>query len=54
MVESGDEKTISHFPRAGLRLNTFCKEKCLGRGVYWLILPAFRYFIKMEIYLEAT
>jgi hypothetical protein len=27
-------KTIPHFLRAGLRLNTFFREECLGRGVY--------------------
>jgi hypothetical protein len=38
----------------GLRLNTFCREECLGRGVYWLSLQAFRYLVKMEICLEPT
>jgi hypothetical protein len=47
-------KTVPHFLRAGLRLNTFCREECLGRGIYWLSLQAFRYLIKMEICLEAT
>ena len=47
-------KTIPHFLRAGLRLNTFCREECLGREVYWLSLQAFRYLIKMEIHFEAT
>ena len=37
----------------GLKLNTFCKEESLGRGVYWLTLQAFSYLIKMEISLEA-
>jgi hypothetical protein len=46
-------KTIPHFLRAGLKLNTFCREECLGRGVYWLRLQAVRYLIKMEICLEA-
>ena len=46
-------ETIPHFLRAGLKLNTFCREECLGRGVYWLSLQAFRYLIKMEICLEA-
>ena len=27
-------ETVPHFLRAGLRLNTFCREECLGRGVY--------------------
>ena len=27
-------KTISHFLSAALRLNTFYKKECLGRGVY--------------------
>jgi hypothetical protein len=26
-------KTVPHFVRAGLRLNTFCREECLERGV---------------------
>jgi hypothetical protein len=47
-------KTIPQFLRAGLRLNTFFREECLGRGVYWLSLQAFRCLIKMEVYLEAT
>jgi hypothetical protein len=46
-------KTISQFLRVDLRLNTFCREECLGRRLYWLSLQAFRYFIKMEICLEA-
>jgi hypothetical protein len=46
-------KTIPHFLRVDLRLNTFCREECLGREVYWLSLQAFRYLFKMEIYLEA-
>jgi hypothetical protein len=25
-------ETIPHFLRAGLRLNTFCRDECLGRG----------------------
>jgi hypothetical protein len=25
-------ETVSHFLRVGLRLNTFCREECLGRG----------------------
>jgi hypothetical protein len=25
--------------RAGLRLNTFCREECLGRKAYWLSPP---------------
>jgi hypothetical protein len=25
--------------RVGLRLNTFCREKCLGREAYWLSPP---------------
>ena len=29
-------ETIHHFLRAGLRLNTFCREECLGRRAYWL------------------
>ena len=24
-------ETMPHFLRAGLRLNTFCREECLGR-----------------------
>jgi hypothetical protein len=38
MVES---ESVKHTPlfRAGLRLNTFCKEECLGRKVYWLSPP---------------
>jgi hypothetical protein len=47
-------KTVSHFLRVGLKLNTFCREECLGRGVYWLSLQAFRYLTKMEICLEAA
>ena len=31
-------KTIPHFLGADLRLNIFCREECLGRGVYWLHL----------------
>ena len=27
-------ETVPHFLRADLRLNTFCREECLGRGVY--------------------
>jgi hypothetical protein len=46
-------KTIPHFLSAALRLNTFCREECLGTGVYWLSLQAFRYLIKMEVCLEA-
>jgi hypothetical protein len=46
-------KTIPHFLRVGLRLNTFCREECLERGVYWLSLQAFRYLIKMQLCLEA-
>jgi hypothetical protein len=46
-------KTVPYFLRAGLRLNTFCREECLGRRIYWLSLQAFRYFIKMEICLKA-
>jgi hypothetical protein len=42
-------KKCTQFLRAGLRLNTFCREDCLGRGVYWLSLQAFRYLIKLEI-----
>jgi hypothetical protein len=26
-------KTAPHFLRAGLRINTFCREECLGRKV---------------------
>ena len=29
MVKS---ETIPHFLRVGLRLNTFCREECLGSG----------------------
>jgi hypothetical protein len=47
-------KAIPPFLRAGLRLNTFCREVCLEREVYWLSLQAFRYLTKMEICLEAT
>ena len=25
-------ETLPHFLRAGLRLNTFCREECLGKG----------------------
>jgi hypothetical protein len=25
-------ETVPHFLRAGLKLNTFCREECLGRG----------------------
>jgi hypothetical protein len=25
-------ETLPHFLRAGLRLNIFCREECLGRG----------------------
>ena len=52
MVESG---CVKPYPlvRVGLRLNTFCREECLGRGVHWLSLQDFRYLIKMEICLEA-
>jgi hypothetical protein len=46
-------KTIPPFLRTGLRLNTFCREECLGRGVYWLSLQAYSYFIKMEICCES-
>ena len=45
-------QTIPHFLRAGLRLNTFCREECLGREVYWLS-QAIRYLVKMEICPEA-
>ena len=48
-----DESNRPPLLRMGLRLNTFCREECLGRRVYWLSLQAFRYLIKMEIYLEA-
>jgi hypothetical protein len=47
-------KTVPHFLRADLRLNTFCREECLGRRAYWLSLQAFRYLVKMEICLEVT
>ena len=47
-------KTLPHFLRVGLRLNTFCREECLGRGVYWLSPQAFKYLIKMEICLEPS
>jgi hypothetical protein len=47
-------KTIPHFLRAGPRLNTFCREECLGRGVSWLSLQVSRYLIGMEICLEAS
>lgn len=47
-------ETIPHFLRAGLRLNTFCREECLERGVYWPSLQAFRYLIEMKICLEAV
>ena len=47
-------ETVPPFLRAGLRLNAFCREECLGGGFYWLSLQAFRYLIKMEICLEAT
>jgi hypothetical protein len=48
-------KIVPHFLRVGLRLNTFCRDEFLGRGVYWLSLQAFRcLIIKMEICLEAT
>ena len=46
MVKS---ETIPHFLRVGLRLNTFCREECLGRGVHWLSLQDFRYLLKMEM-----
>jgi hypothetical protein len=46
-------KIVPHFPRVGLRLNTFYREECLGRGIYRLNLQAFRHLFKMEIYLEA-
>ena len=46
-------ETVPHFLRVSLRLNTFYREECLGRGVYWLSLWAFRCLIKMEICLEA-
>jgi hypothetical protein len=46
-------KTVSHFLTAGLRLKTFGREECLGRGVYWLSRQAFRYLIKMEVCPEA-
>ena len=56
IVNGGKWMTENHtvLLRAGLRLNTFCREECLGRGVYWLSLQAFRYLIKMEICLEAV
>ena len=47
-------ETIPSFLRVGLRLNIFCGKGCLGMGVYWLSLHAFRYLIKMEICLEAA
>ena len=40
-------KTMPHFLRAGLRLNKYCREVCLGR-------EAFSYLIIMETHLEAT
>ena len=46
-------KTAPHFLRVDLKLNNICREECQVRGVYWLSLQAFRYLIKMEIYLEA-
>jgi len=51
MAESG---CVKPYPllRVGLRLNTFCREECLGRKAYWLSLQAFRYPIIMEICLE--
>lgn len=39
-------KTVPHFLRVGLRLDTFCRKECLGRGVYWLSLQALRDLIK--------
>ena len=38
----------------GLRLNAFCREGCLRRGVCWLNPQAFGYLMKMEICLKAT
>jgi hypothetical protein len=32
----------------GLRLNTFCREECLGREAYWHTLWTSRYLISME------
>jgi hypothetical protein len=46
-------KTVPQSLREDLRLNTFCRKECLGRGVYWPGLQTFRYLIKMEICLEA-
>jgi hypothetical protein len=46
-------ETVPHFLRAGLRLNAFCTEECLEKGVYCLSPSDFRYLIKMEICLEA-
>jgi hypothetical protein len=31
MTKSGDEKSIPHFLREGLRLSNFCRKECLGR-----------------------
>jgi hypothetical protein len=47
-------KIESHFLSVGLRLNTFCREECLKREIYWLNPQAFKYHITMELCLEAT
>jgi hypothetical protein len=48
-----DEKEYIPLLRADLRLNTFCREDCLGRKDYWVCLQTFRYLIKMEICLKS-
>jgi hypothetical protein len=47
-----DEQNHTLLLRAGLRVNIFWREECLGSRVYWLSFQAFRYLIKMEICLK--
>jgi hypothetical protein len=45
---------IKQYPTswACLKLNSFCREECVGKGIYWPNLQAFKYLIKMELCLE--
>ena len=45
MVENG---CINPFSGSNLRSNTFCREECLGKKVYWISPQGYRYFISKE------